>query len=210
MVCVHVADDDVTTQAKHTFKREHKAKIAYRIYFERTQHYIMNTIMTTYSILSLLLILLKVSVICISVDAFLLRTISVPVVYQSKFKRSRSTTCTGISFAYKQPELELECDEVTKTNIAYTVDRARNIAFNYDGPVEEFNPPEWFRNPHVQTIVGGLFRQQTMFYTGLDDALKAITSADDKSTFIEWDEQKRYTTPDGDLNNVVTQKNELK
>ena len=84
----------------------------------------------------------------------------------------------------------------------YSVERARNIALQYEGPGEKFDPPEWFRNRHVQTIIGGLFRQRTMYYTGIDDAIKLIMKEDIDSTLIEYDERKRYLTPDGDFFDV--------
>jgi len=65
----------------------------------------------------------------------------------------------------------------------------------------EFNPAFWAQNEHVQTILGTLFRKESMYL--LQDSWTSIFKGlmEPKATF-QWDERQRMTTPDNDFFDV--------
>ena len=78
--------------------------------------------------------------------------------------------------------------------------KGTEIAKSYE-PGESFNPPNWATRANFQTIVGGLFRSSTMYYTTFFDFLQDVFAkeSDKDDPFIRWDERRRYETSDGDF-----------
>jgi hypothetical protein len=65
----------------------------------------------------------------------------------------------------------------------------------------EFNPVPWARNEHLQTIMGTLFRRESMYVQAdpWSSLLKALLGPKDD---FQWDERQRMATPDNDFFDV--------
>jgi len=87
---------------------------------------------------------------------------------------------------------------------------ARETRLSHSFEQKEFNPVKWSTNNHFQTIVGTLYRKETMFSRGWRSILRDIlafgnapgemmTNADVFLENFQWDERRRMPTSDGDF-----------
>lgn len=72
---------------------------------------------------------------------------------------------------------------------------------------KSFEPPLWFSNFHLQTIIGSLFRPYCLYASPDDTILSVIdrilnSNEDSGDSFIQWDERQRIETPDDDFFDV--------
>ena len=85
---------------------------------------------------------------------------------------------------------------------------AKEAKISHSFKLREFNPTKWSTNNHFQTIVGTLFREETMYSRGENDAgiileILGVGKISDKARMhldeFQWDKRIRVETTDGDF-----------
>eukprot|EP00980_Cylindrotheca_fusiformis_P003705 scaffold821_cov122-Cylindrotheca_fusiformis.AAC.9 len=94
---------------------------------------------------------------------------------------------------------QLKASGSSKSANATTRNRSAKISQSF--LTRDFVPAPYARNPHVQTVMGALYRKETMYAasdlpTFLSDVTRRV------KTDFQWDERQRLETPDDDFFDV--------
>ena len=103
--------------------------------------------------------------------------------------------------ALRKPTNTMKTDAMTTSeSLRRKMAAATSHAFNST----EFVPIEWAKNEHLQTIIGALFRRQTMYINNQTETPKLVSLMEAFSEPYEfhWDERERISTLDGDFFDV--------
>jgi len=104
--------------------------------------------------------------------------------------RKRTTTMLRTSTSSEITRDTQKEDEIERKN-ANIISTSARIAHSFQ--TNEFQPAWFARNNHFQTIMGTLYRQETMYFP---------TTKDSSIKNFEWDKRERMETPDGDVFDV--------
>lgn len=99
--------------------------------------------------------------------------------------------------------------QTQQQQLSYHQHRASRIASSFVS--RDYNPHPWFRNRHIQTILGVFLRDECGYVTNLLETITAVvtkglprvvTDDNSESSSEFWDQRIRYETPDDDFFDV--------
>eukprot|EP00546_Thalassionema_frauenfeldii_P002402 CAMPEP_0178932048 /NCGR_PEP_ID=MMETSP0786-20121207/22341_1 /TAXON_ID=186022 /ORGANISM="Thalassionema frauenfeldii, Strain CCMP 1798" /LENGTH=403 /DNA_ID=CAMNT_0020609177 /DNA_START=263 /DNA_END=1474 /DNA_ORIENTATION=- len=99
--------------------------------------------------------------------------------------------------------------QTQQQQLSYRQEQASRIASSFVS--RDYNPHPWFRNQHVQTILGVFLRDECGYVTNLLETIstivtkglpRVVTDDNSESSSEYWDQRIRYETPDDDFFDV--------